>query len=147
LNTFTFCVDQVGIPDYSVLEHVQKLNMFRNHGGAVYIIYAYVAYLAVSISMTVWVARTLERNGRVFLVEALGGNTELADSVNRLLVVGFYLLNIGYVSLALRTGIASVDTARQAIELISEKIGLVLLVLGALHFGNIYIFNRMRRRP
>ena len=63
----------------------------------------YAAYLAISLAATIWVATTLHRNGRIFLVDAFHGNTELADSVNHLLVVGFYLINIGYVSMALRT--------------------------------------------
>jgi hypothetical protein len=110
-----------------------------------YIVVCYVAYLAVSLAVTVWVARTLRHNGRSFLVDAFQGNGELADSVNHLLVVGFYLVNIGYVTLALRTG-AQVETARSAIELVSGKLGIVLLVLGAMHFFNLYIFNRLRLR-
>ncbi len=110
-----------------------------------YIVVAYVVYLVVSVAVTVWVAQTLHKNGRVFLVDAFHGNTELADSVNHLLVVGFYLINIGYVTLALRTG-ATLDTTRQAIELISDKIGLVLVVLGAMHFFNLYVFSRLRKR-
>jgi hypothetical protein len=110
-----------------------------------YIVGSYAVYLAISLLVTVWVARTLHENGRVFLVEAFQGNTELADSVNHLLVVGFYLINFGYVTLALRTG-GTLLTARDAIELLSQKIGWVLLILGAMHFFNIYIFHRMRRR-
>ena len=51
-----------------------------------------------------WVARTLHRNGRVFLVEAMDGNEPLADSVNTLLVMGFYLINIGYIADSLIAG-------------------------------------------
>ena len=65
--------------------------------------------------------------------------------VNRLLVVGFYLINIGYVTRALRST-DEVATARAAIELLSDKIGLVLVVLGAMHFLNLYIFNKLRTR-
>lgn len=106
---------------------------------------AYLLYLAISIALTVWVARTLFKNGRVFLVDVFHGNESLADSVNHLLVVGFYLVNLGYVSLALKLGY-DVATTREAIEALSWKIGLVLLVLGAMHFFNLYIFSRMRRR-
>ena len=105
----------------------------------------YAVYLAISLAATVWVARTLHRNGRVFLVDAFHGKTELADSVNHLLVVGFYLINIGYVTLALRTG-ATLANARAAIELICDKIGVVLLVLGIMHFFNFFVFNAMRKR-
>ena len=110
-----------------------------------YIIVCYAAYLVVSVAATIWVAQTLRQNGRSFLVDAFHGNLELADSVNHLLVVGFYLINVGYVALALHTA-AEVATARSAIELVCDKLGLVLIVLGVMHFINLYVFNRLRRR-
>ena len=105
----------------------------------------YMIYLVISIALTIWVARTLHKNGRVFLVDVFHGNEQLADSVNHLLVVGFYLINFGYVSLALKLGY-NVSTAQEGIEALSVKVGMVLLVLGAMHFFNLFIFSRMRRR-
>ncbi len=105
----------------------------------------YLIYLAISIALTVWVARTLHKNGRVFLVDVFHGNEALADSVNHLLVVGFYLVNFGYVSLALKLGY-EVGSAQEGIEALSLKVGMVLLVLGSMHFFNLFIFSRMRRR-
>src|ERR1700731_529035 len=104
--------------------------MFKTgfHGGDMYIVGCYISYLILSLAVTVWVARTLHKNGRIFLVDAFHGNAELADSVNHLLVVGFYLVNLGYVTLALKTG-AVLAGMRDAIELVSVKIGLVLLIL------------------
>src|SRR5271166_1533177 len=89
----------------------------------VYVVGAYIAYLTISISLTVWVARTLVKNGRIFLVDSFLGNESLADSVNHLLAVGFYLVNVGYVSLALKYGDKPADLA-QAIESLSTKVGL-----------------------
>ena len=105
----------------------------------------YLLYLAISIALTIWVGRTLFKNGRVFLVDVFHGNESLADSVNHLLVVGFYLINFGYVSLALKLGYNVAD-AKEGIEALSVKVGMVLLVLGAMHFFNLFIFSRMRRR-
>jgi hypothetical protein len=105
----------------------------------------YLIYLAISIALTVWVARTLHKNGRVFLVDVFHGNEPLADSVNHLLVVGFYLINLGYVSLALKLGY-DVESAQAGIEALSAKVGMVLVVLGGMHFFNLFIFSRMRRR-
>jgi hypothetical protein len=105
----------------------------------------YLVYLAISIGLTAWVAQTLHRNGRTFLVDAFHQNEALADSVNHLLVVGFYLVNLGYVSLALKTT-QELKTAGESIEALSQKIGLVLLVLGAMHFANLYVFNKLRTR-
>src|SRR2546427_124287 len=111
-----------------------------------YIVWSYFAYLAaISLAVTIWVARTLHKNGRIFLVVAFHSNIELADSVNHLLVVGFYLVNIGYLTLTLRTG-ASLASLRESIELLSDKIGMVLVVLGIMHFSNLYVFSRMRKR-
>ena len=110
-----------------------------------YIVWSYLTYLTASVAITVLVARTLHRNGRVFLIDAFQGHTALADSVNHLLVVGFYLINIGYVTLALKGGTKPFDM-RTAIEFISTKVGWVLLVLGAMHFFNLFVFSRLRRR-
>lgn len=110
------------------------------------VISTYAAYVAVSVFLTVWVARTLHKNGRVFLIEVFGGDESLADSVNHLLVVGFYLINFGYVSLALKIGY-QIETAREGIEALSWKVGLVLIVLGAMHFFNLLIFSIIHRRP
>ena len=93
-----------------------------------YILVRYIGHLAISSIATFWVAQTLVRNGRAFLIDAFHGNVELADSVNHLLVVGFYLINVGYVIRALRTR-AQVMTGRSAIELVCDKFGFVLMVL------------------
>jgi len=110
-----------------------------------YLVGSYLSYLVISIAVTIWVAQTLHRHGRIFLVDTFLGNEPLADSVNQLLVVGFYLINIGFLSLALRSGIKP-DNAAQVIEYLSTKIGLVLLIVGVMHFINIRIFSSMRRR-
>ena len=110
-----------------------------------YPVYAYLAYLGISVAVTVWVARTLSRNGRVFLIDTFLHNEPLADAVNNLLVVGFYLINVGYVALALKYGARPTDLAG-GIEILSTKVGLVFLVLGAMHFFNLYVFSRMRRK-
>ena len=105
----------------------------------------YGLYLALAVGLTIWVAKTLPQNGRVFLVECFHGNTELADSVNHLLVVGFYLINIGFVSLYLKTT-ENVTGAQGVFETLSGKIGVVLLVLGGMHFFNLLLFTKLRKR-
>lgn len=109
------------------------------------VVTCYTIYLAASVALTVWVARTLHRNGRIFLVEAFHGNAAMADAVNHLLVVGFYLINIGYVSLALKYG-TKPTTPTEAFEFLSTKLGLVLVVLGGMHFFNMFNFDKMRRK-
>lgn len=104
----------------------------------------YAIYVVISVSITIWVAETLRRNGRIFLVEAFV-KEEVADSVNHLLVVGFYLINIGFVSLFLRMAEKPKD-AVEAVEFVSFKIGMVLVVLGVMHFFNVFNFAKIRRK-
>ena len=110
-----------------------------------FVLAEYFAYLFISVAMTIWVARTLYKHGRVFLVDAFAGNEKLADGVNHLLVVGFYLINIGYVSLALSVG-SRPGNWPDAVEVLSAKVGMVLLVLGCMHFFNLLLFSGMRKR-
>lgn len=109
------------------------------------VVICYLVYLAASVALTSWVASTLHKNGRIFLVQAFHGNEEMANSVNHLLVVGFYLVNIGYIALALKYGDKPV-TVQDSFEFLSTKLGLVLVVLGGMHFFNMFNFDKMRRK-
>src|SRR5260370_34319764 len=107
-----------------------------------YIVWAYGFYVLISVMLTVWVARTLSKNGLVFLVEAFNNNRELASSVNHLLVVGFYLINSGYVTLALKYG-DQPSNLQQSIQFLSTKVGLVLLVICGMHFLNLRVVSNI----
>ena len=109
------------------------------------IIITYFLYLVITICLTIWVARTLFKNGKVFLVDIFHGNKELADSVNNLLLVGFYLINLGYAIYTLQiTG--NIVSAREILETLSLKIGWIILIIGGMHFMNLYIFFTLRKR-
>ncbi|WP_437875944.1 hypothetical protein [Sorangium sp. So ce513] len=109
-----------------------------------YMIGVYGAYASVSVGLTIWIARTLFKNGAVFLEDVFAENPRMADAVNRLLVVGFYLVNLGYASLILKADRSA--TVVEGIEVLSSKLGLLLLSLAVMHFGNLYVFHRIRRR-
>lgn len=112
--------------------------------GGQYLVLVYCAYAAASVGLTVWIARTLFKHGAVFLEEVFSDTPKMADAVNRLLVVGFYLVNLGYASLMLKAGGSA--TVVEAIEVLSWKLGLLLLSLAGMHFANLYVFHRIRRR-
>jgi len=110
-----------------------------------YIIITYCTYLALSITLTIWVAKTLFKNGKLFLIDIFHGNKELADSVNNLLLVGFYLVNIGYAVYTLRVQYAVSDW-RTTIETLSVKVGFIILLLGGMHFFNLFVFYKLRKK-
>lgn len=110
-----------------------------------YIIITYSFYLLITLGLTIWVARTLFKNGKVFLVDIFHGNQELADSVNNLLLVGFYLINLGYAVYTLQVT-NSINNVQEVIEELSIKVGLIILILGGMHFFNLYIFFSLRKK-
>ena len=105
----------------------------------------YLAYLAVTVPLTVWVGRALARHGEVFLVDVFHGDTRLAHAVNQLLVIGFYLLNFGYLSYFMASG-TDIRHGRDVMEVVSTKAGAVALVIGLVHFANVWCLNAVRRR-
>lgn len=106
---------------------------------------AYGLYLLISIGMTIWVAHTLSTNGEVFLVQCFGHNEQLAKSTNHLLVVGFYLINIGFITLTLSNG-TEPQTWSAMIRFLSGKVGLAVLVLGGMHFFNMHAIAKFGRK-
>ena len=108
-------------------------------------IISYALYLLITIALTIWVARTLSKNGEVFLVDCFGHDQVLARSTNHLLVVGFYLVNLGFILLALRYGQEPAGWA-DAIRFLSSKVGLVVVVLGGMHFFNMHAIARFGRK-
>ena len=106
---------------------------------------AYLLYLAVVVPLTIWVGRALRRHGEVFLIDVFAGDDRLAHSVNQLLVIGFYLLNFGFLSNFMASS-DEVMTGRELMELLSSKVGGVALVIGLIHLMNVWTLNAFRRR-
>jgi hypothetical protein len=104
----------------------------------------YLTYVALCVGITIWVARTLRTHGRVFLTDGHEGHRELSEALSHLLVVGFYLVNFGVISFALKST-HQANTVPTAIELLSSKVGLILLVIGGMHFFILATFASIRR--
>ncbi len=109
-----------------------------------YAVINYGLYLAISIGVTIWVANTLRKNGKPFLEETFSGDKTLSDSVNNLLVVGFYLVNIGYLAYTIKVS-TEMKELKDLIEILSWKVGRIILILGGMHFFNLFIFFQLRK--
>src|SRR5215212_8923896 len=96
-----------------------------------YLVWVYLVYAGCALGLTVWLARTLYNNGAVFLEEVFD-KKEIAQSVNHLLVTGFFMINLGYAMFLLKSNVAY--DATNAIEILVQKLGVLLLSLGAVHF-------------
>ena len=104
--------------------------------------YTYLGYILISLGLTVWVGRTLHKNGRIFLLENYADNTVLADAINNMLLVGFYLINIGFIAFTMRVAGVPPMSWTQAAEFLSVKIGFIAIVLGVMHFALMLILQR-----
>lgn len=124
-------------------DQIVQASHYYYNWAELYTTITYSLYLLLSYFITVKVGKTLNKNGRVFLVHNLN-DEGLADSVNHLLLVGFYLVNAGFVTLALKYGAKPYST-QTAIEFLSTKIGLAIVVLGGMHFFNMYVLSRFKR--
>lgn len=122
-----------------------------------YIVLAYSIYLPIAVALTVWVARTLHTNSKVFLVDIFHGQNELAVSVNKLLQVGFYLISLGFAIIKLEitpgwrydqaTGQniqVNINNVQSMIEELSYKLGSFILILGLMLFVNLFLLLILR---
>jgi hypothetical protein len=109
-----------------------------------YLLIAYMVYLPVSILLTWYVAHTLFKNGRIFMLDIFHGKTEIAFATNKLFEVGFYLVNVGFALWILEI-YNELTTAQDTIEVLSKKIGGFAIYLGVMLFMNLYLFFRGRK--
>lgn len=114
------------------------------HEPSPFLVPVYIAYAVTAVPLTIYLARTLFKHGAVFLEDVFKDNPKLSDAVNRLLVVGFYLMNLGYAALIMKS--RGGDTVVEAVEVLAWKLGALLISLGVVHFFNLYVFYRIRRR-
>jgi hypothetical protein len=111
------------------------------------LVLVYLPYATIALTLTVWLARALSRHGEVFLRAVFPDRKDLADAINQLLVIGFYLVNLGWALLLLRANEveAQVHSPTDAIALLTTRLGTLLLLLGVAHLANLYVFHRVRR--
>lgn len=106
--------------------------------------YTYLMYLAITIGITVWVARTLRKNGIVFMVRS-DSDRPFAEALSHLLIVGFYLVIFGAISFAMKSQ-ERVTDAQTGIELLSAKVGVILVALGMMHFLILMVFSGIKQK-
>lgn len=122
-----------------------------------YNIAAYCIYLPTTIALCIWIAKSLHRNTKAFLIERFHHNEALATSTNNLIQTGFYLIALGFSFMKMRVnnghyhqGLGRyindpLASAQETIEELSLKIGSFTLILGLLLFLNFFIMLMIQR--
>lgn len=98
-------------------------------------IIAYALYFGVTAFIVLRVGWLFYHYGAVYLKDLYPAREELAHSLNRLLLMGYYLLNLGYLALSLKQW-PLIPSAEAMLALLCHKTGFICLVLGLLHFVN-----------
>lgn len=109
-----------------------------------YTFIAYLVYLPLVILLTWYVAHTLFKNGRVFMLDIFSGKEDIAGATNKLFETGFYLLNLGFAFLIMEV-MHAITSGQDMLEMLSYKIGGYCIYLGVMLFFNLYLFFRGRR--
>ncbi len=94
----------------------------------------YLLYIGISLTLTFWVGHTLNKNGHIFLMENYADNLALAQAINSMLLVGFYMINIGFISYTLKITRGMPVNYAQVLEFLSVKVGFIAIILGVMHF-------------
>ncbi|HUR65109.1 MAG TPA: hypothetical protein VMZ03_02060 [Chitinophagaceae bacterium] len=108
---------------------------------------AYILYLAITYIITFRVGLLFYRNGKVYILHLFQGNEKLSNAVNRLLLVGYYLLNLGYAAVMISTW-ETVHNIEEVLVSVVSMTGWIMLTLATIHFLNmtvIYLFSIQRK--
>lgn len=112
------------------------------------ILIGYLIYLPTVIILTIFVSKSLFKNGRLFMIDIFKGNEGIALATNKLFEIGFYLINIGFALYIMKMYYHSTTelSYQRLMEMLSMKIGGFIIYLGLMLFLNLFIFFRGRRK-
>ena len=102
-----------------------------------YNILSYLLYLPTIFFITIKVGWLFYKNGEIFLASIFINNPILAKNTNNLLLLAYYLTNLGYAVIT----IAYWDKISNIIDLIntlSSILGKIIVILALLHYNNIF---------
>ncbi len=106
---------------------------------------SYLIYLPITFYITVIVGWILYKKGIVFLNDAFNSNVELASILNKFLLLGYYLLNLGYAAVSIHI-FSEINSITQLIEELSKRIGMLIIGLALMHYFNMYTFSHFNKQ-
>ncbi|MFT5725762.1 MAG: hypothetical protein ACI9JN_002891 [Bacteroidia bacterium] len=104
-----------------------------------------MVYLPLAIIITFIVAKIFFKNSRIFMSDIFRGRLEIANSTNTLFEMGFYLLSLGFALSIMEIGRTSINN-QQFYEILSQKVGVLSVFLGAMVFFNLYMLFRGKKK-
>jgi len=110
-----------------------------------YNILSYIIYGCITVYIIYYVGRLFHRNGRIFILRLFNGNDSLTDTTNNILLLAYYLFNIGYSVIQFSFWERITDVVNM-ISSISVKTGILILILALTHYFNIFLIYFLSNR-
>jgi vacuolar-type H+-ATPase subunit I/STV1 len=99
-------------------------------------ILSYLIYISLTTVITFIVGNSLHKTGKVFLSHLFTKELDVMLTVNNILLIGYYLLNIGF-ALYTMNNWDKITTVSQLIQDTGYHISIILMTLGIIHYFNI----------
>ncbi len=109
-----------------------------------YNILSYFIYFTLTIPVIVFVGWKCYKIGKIYLLDVLKDD-EICNSVNKLLLIGYYLLNLGYIAISISSW-GNINTFSEIIEIVFTKISVILMLIALFHYINIAALYFLRNQ-
>lgn len=100
----------------------------------------YGIFLILMAFIIVVVGKICYRNGNIFVAELIPGHLALCQQINKSLLIGYYLVNIGYCAVTLSFW-SSITSWPMLVEVIALKMAAIIIILSVLHYINIFFLT------
>jgi len=104
-------------------------------------IIGYVIYLLITTFIIIKVGKICYRNGNIYVAQLIPEHEDLCQKTNQVLLIGYYLLNLGYCAMTLISW-DKIISYSQLIEIISTKTATIICIIAMLHYFNIFIITK-----
>ncbi len=104
-------------------------------------IIGYLIYLSLTSIIIIKVGKLCYDNGNIFVSQLIPNHEELCHQINKMLLIGYYLLNLGYCAMTIISW-EKIQTNNQLIEIIATKSAIIILTIGFMHYINIFLLTK-----
>ncbi|RZJ49400.1 MAG: hypothetical protein EOO44_18350 [Flavobacterium sp.] len=101
----------------------------------------YFIYLSITILIILKVGKICYRNGNIYVAELIPNHADICQQINQVLLLAYYLLNIGYCAMTLISW-EKISSSTQLIEVIGVKTAIIVFIISILHYFNIFILTK-----
>lgn len=104
-------------------------------------IIGYLIYFGITIFIIVKVGKVCYNNGNIYVSQLIPDHEELCQKINQMLLIGYYLLNIGYCAMTIISW-QKINTTENLIEIIASKSAVIIVTIAIMHYINILLLTK-----